>query len=150
MSRPCADDDHVQLWCCQGAGMFIGTVVLGAVLGASRGATMRGALLRDVSSYMLAVALVAWIIGSGKVGAVVPDPQSASARLMHPCLRSCPMQAWRQHARAAAAETAVVRLQVTRGKALLLLGGYVVYVLAVCAADVTHRVRQRSQAPSEL
>lgn len=49
--------------------MFIGTVVLGAVLGASKGATMRGALIRDVSSYMLAVALVAWIIGSGEVRA---------------------------------------------------------------------------------
>lgn len=44
----------------------------------------------------------------------------------------------------------MLRLQVTRGRALFLLGGYVVYVLVVCAADITHRVRQRSLAPSEL
>lgn len=47
--------------------MFIGTVVLGCVLGAGKGATMRGALIRDVSSYMLAVAAVATIVASGQV-----------------------------------------------------------------------------------
>lgn len=41
-------------------------------------------------------------------------------------------------------------LQVTRGKALLLLGGYVVYVLTVCAADIVHRVRQQSAESVEL
>ena len=41
-------------------------------------------------------------------------------------------------------------LQVTKGKALLLLGGYVVYVLAVCAADIIHRVRRRSQESIDL
>jgi hypothetical protein len=40
-------------------------------------------------------------------------------------------------------------MQVTKGKALLLLCGYVVYVLAVCAADVVHRVRQQPQASIE-
>ena len=49
--------------------MFIGTVVLGAVVGASKGASVRGALIRDVSAYALAVAMVAWILGSGQVGA---------------------------------------------------------------------------------
>ena len=52
-----------------GAGMFIGTVVLGAVVGASKGASVRGALIRDVSAYALAVAMVAWILGSGQVSA---------------------------------------------------------------------------------
>jgi hypothetical protein len=47
--------------------MFIGTVVLGAVVGASKGASVRGALIRDVSAYALAVAMVAWILGSGQV-----------------------------------------------------------------------------------
>ncbi len=50
--------------------MFIGTVVLGAVLAAGKGATMRGALIRDVSSYMLAVAVVAGIVASGRVRAL--------------------------------------------------------------------------------
>lgn len=49
--------------------MFIGTVVLGAVVGASKGASVRGALIRDVSAYALAVAMVAWILGSGQVSA---------------------------------------------------------------------------------
>jgi hypothetical protein len=52
-----------------GAGMFIGTVVLGAVVHASKGASVRGALIRDVSAYALAVAMVAWILGSGQVSA---------------------------------------------------------------------------------
>ncbi len=50
--------------------MFIGTVVLGAVLGAGKGAAMRGALIRDVSAYALSIATVAGIIGSGQVSSM--------------------------------------------------------------------------------
>ena len=47
--------------------MFIGTVVVGCVLRAGKGASMRGALIRDVTSYMLSVVVVTLIISSGRV-----------------------------------------------------------------------------------
>lgn len=50
-----------------GAGMFIGTVVVACVLKAGDGASMRGALIRDVSSYALAVIATTAVIASGKV-----------------------------------------------------------------------------------
>lgn len=50
-----------------GAGLFIGTCVVGCVLRAGEGTAMRGALIRDVSSYALAVAAVGLIVASGQV-----------------------------------------------------------------------------------
>jgi hypothetical protein len=82
--------------------MFIGTVVLGAVVGASKGASVRGALIRDVSAYALAVAMVAWILGSGQVSAagltlvkslcssvLVQQPESLVACCRSPRGRRC-------------------------------------------------------------
>jgi hypothetical protein len=116
--------------------MFIGTVVLGAVVGASKGASVRGALIRDVSAYALAVAMVAWIISSGQVRA-----PGCSVRGSRPWV----LLASAQHQHRLITMTTCSVLQVTRGKALLLLCGYVLYVLAVCAADITHRMRRQSQ-----
>jgi len=60
-----------------GAGMFIGTVVVGCVLRAGGGANMRGALVRDVSSYALAIAAVGLVVYSGQV--LARSFQSATA-----------------------------------------------------------------------
>ena len=53
---------------CAGAGMFIGTVVAGAVLWTADGAPMRGALMRDVGCYAAAVLAVVLVLASGQVG----------------------------------------------------------------------------------
>jgi len=47
-----------------GAGMFVGTVVAGAVIYVGNGAKAKGALLRDVSAYMLACLLIVFVFGS--------------------------------------------------------------------------------------
>lgn len=47
--------------------MFIGTVVVGCVLRAGNGASMRGALIRDVSSYALAVIATTSVMASEQV-----------------------------------------------------------------------------------
>ena len=57
-----------------GAGMFIGTMVVGAVLWVADGAAMRGALLRDVSCYALSVVAVVAVLASGQVGGLEPVP----------------------------------------------------------------------------
>ena len=46
--------------------MFVGCVVAGAVVLASGGAKARGALLRDVAGYLLAVAAAAGVLASGR------------------------------------------------------------------------------------
>ena len=45
--------------------MFVGCVVAGAVVLASGGAKARGALLRDVAGYLLAVGAAAGVLASG-------------------------------------------------------------------------------------
>ena len=65
----CYQSSHHQLPACAGAGMFIGSVVAGAVLWTSSGAKMRGALIRDVAAYAASVAFVLSILASGKVTA---------------------------------------------------------------------------------
>ena len=46
--------------------MFVGCVVAGAVVLVSGGAKMRGALLRDVAGYLVAVAAAAGVLASGR------------------------------------------------------------------------------------
>ena len=45
--------------------MFVGAAVAGVVISTAGGVKARGALLRDVSCYLIAVAAVAVILGSG-------------------------------------------------------------------------------------
>lgn len=47
--------------------MFVGCVVAGAVVLVSGGAKTRGALLRDVAGYLIAVAAAAGMLASGRV-----------------------------------------------------------------------------------
>ena len=47
--------------------MFVGCVVAGSVMLACQGAKVRGALIRDVAAYAIAVLSVALILWSGKV-----------------------------------------------------------------------------------
>ncbi|KAL0053639.1 hypothetical protein WJX82_008689 [Trebouxia sp. C0006] len=51
-----------------GGGMFVGCVVAGSVMLCCQGAKVRGALIRDVAAYAIAVLAVAIILWSGKVG----------------------------------------------------------------------------------
>lgn len=51
-----------------GGGMFVGCVVAGSVMLCCQGAKVRGALIRDVAAYAIAVLAVAVILWSGKVG----------------------------------------------------------------------------------
>ena len=46
--------------------MFVGAAVAGLVISTAGGVKARGALLRDVSCYLVAVAVVAIILGSGR------------------------------------------------------------------------------------
>lgn len=50
-----------------GGGMFVGCVVAGSVMLCCQGAKVRGALIRDVAAYAIAVLAVAIILWSGKV-----------------------------------------------------------------------------------
>ncbi len=50
-----------------GGGMFVGCVVAGSVMLCCQGAKVRGALIRDVAAYAIAVLAVAIIFWSGKV-----------------------------------------------------------------------------------
>ena len=50
-----------------GAGMFVGTCVAGCVMVVADGAKAQGALLRDVTAYLLSAAFVMWLIGVRKV-----------------------------------------------------------------------------------
>lgn len=50
-----------------GGGMFVGCVVAGSVVLANGGAKARGALLRDVSTYFLAVSAVLAMLVTGQV-----------------------------------------------------------------------------------
>ena len=50
--------------------MFVGCVVAGSVMLCCQGAKVRGALIRDVAAYAIAVLAVAVILWSGKV---IPD-----------------------------------------------------------------------------
>ena len=50
-----------------GAGMFVGTVVAGAVVVAAGGAKAKGALLRDVMAYLVTCGLVVAVLASGEV-----------------------------------------------------------------------------------
>ena len=52
---------------CAGGGMFVGCVVAGSVMLCCQGAKVRGALIRDVAAYAIAVLAVAVILWSGKV-----------------------------------------------------------------------------------
>ena len=47
--------------------MFVGCVVAGSVMLCCQGAKVRGALVRDVAAYAIAVVAVAIILWSGKV-----------------------------------------------------------------------------------
>jgi len=47
--------------------MFVGCVVAGSVMLCCQGAKVRGALIRDVAAYAIAVLAVAIILWSGKV-----------------------------------------------------------------------------------
>lgn len=47
--------------------MFVGCVVAGSVMLCCQGAKVRGALMRDVAAYAIAVVAVAAILWSGKV-----------------------------------------------------------------------------------
>lgn len=47
--------------------MFVGCVVAGSVMLCCQGAKVRGALIRDVAAYAIAVVAVAVILWSGKV-----------------------------------------------------------------------------------
>ncbi|DBA93227.1 TPA: hypothetical protein ACH3X2_003522 [Trebouxia sp. C0005] len=53
-----------------GGGMFVGCVVAGSVMLCCQGAKVRGALIRDVAAYAIAVLAVAIILWSGKVGLI--------------------------------------------------------------------------------
>ena len=46
--------------------MFVGAAVAGVVISTAKGVKARGALLRDVSSYLVAVLVVAIIFWNGK------------------------------------------------------------------------------------
>jgi len=50
-----------------GGGMFVGCVVAGSVMLCCQGAKVRGALIRDVAAYAIAVLAVAIILWCGKV-----------------------------------------------------------------------------------
>ena len=83
-----------------GAGLFIGTCVVGCVLRAGEGAAMRGALIRDVSSYALAVAAVGLIVASGQVlgrcsrkALLLRDPGSGALCSEYSVPTSC-LRAW--------------------------------------------------------
>lgn len=52
--------------------MFVGCVVAGSVMLACQGAKVRGALIRDVAAYAIAVLSVALILWSGKVHCTSP------------------------------------------------------------------------------
>lgn len=52
--------------------MFVGCVVAGSVMLACKGAKVRGALIRDVAAYAIAVLSVALILWSGKVQCTFP------------------------------------------------------------------------------
>ena len=58
-----ADGYQLALGALTGAGMFVGTCVAGAVMVVADGAKAKGALLRDVSAYLLSATLVAVLIG---------------------------------------------------------------------------------------
>ena len=47
--------------------MFVGAAVAGAVIWTAGGVKARGALMRDVSSYMASVAVVAMILSAGRM-----------------------------------------------------------------------------------
>ena len=51
--------------------MFVGCVVAGSVMLCCQGAKVRGALVRDVAAYAIAVVAVAIILWSGKVSGIL-------------------------------------------------------------------------------
>ncbi len=59
-----------------GGGMFVGCVVAGSVMLCCQGAKVRGALIRDVAAYAIAVLAVAIILWSGKVTLSSTHPPS--------------------------------------------------------------------------
>lgn len=61
--------------------MFVGCVVAGSVMLACQGAKVRGALIRDVAAYAIAVLSVALILWSGKVHCISPAFRSAKGKL---------------------------------------------------------------------
>lgn len=62
-----------------GGGMFVGCVVAGSVMLCCQGAKVRGALIRDVAAYAIAVVAVAGILWSGKVIAICLSPRLHSS-----------------------------------------------------------------------
>lgn len=69
--------------------MFIGTVVVGCVLRAGNGASMRGALIRDVSSYAIAVIATTAVMASEKVSCSPhEDLHRVDTAHIDPCLPS--------------------------------------------------------------
>ena len=57
------DGYRLALGALTGAGMFVGTCVAGAVMVVADGAKAKGALLRDVSAYLITAAVVGYVVG---------------------------------------------------------------------------------------
>lgn len=140
----------VSLLCPAGAGMFIGCVVAGSVMLVSDGAKVRGALIRDVSTYLLAVVTVAAMMHSGKV---------SGRWLSHMHLMRTPgVCPFHDHGSHNATFMGFVDqidkpskvcwlacAQIGRWDVAILLGVYVLFVFVVFAADLYHRLQSSLQ-----
>lgn len=73
--------------------MFVGCVVAGSVMLVCQGAKVRGALIRDVAAYAIAVLSVALILWSGKVRCIPSlhryQSKEGSYWRQHPAFFAC-------------------------------------------------------------